>query len=94
MSEAKFTKGPWVVAMNSSFFDIGQKDAFGYNGIGERVCIGVTADMEENAYLIAAAPEMYEMLEKIHDSMAGNGEYGEFFYDVKSLLAKARGESC
>lgn len=92
MSETEFTKGPWVAKMNAAYFDICAPYAQLNSGLDERVCIGVMPDQEANAHLIAAAPEMYEMLEKIHEGIAGVGEYGEFYYDAKDLLAKARGE--
>lgn len=90
MSEAKFTKGEWVAKDNGYYFDIHEVDSRGY--YLDQVCMGVSYENKDNVPIISAAPEMYEMLEKIHDSMAGNGEYGEFYYDVKELLAKARGE--
>lgn len=30
------------------------------------------------------------LLDSIHDSMAGNGEYGEFYYEAKELLEKTK----
>ena len=43
-----------------------------------------------NAHLIAAAPEMYEMLEKLYDE--SRLVYVEDYDLVEDLLAKARGE--
>jgi len=89
MANEKFTKGYWgvqgvewrnrqVTCVVTDDFDVISPD------IGIRnIC---------DAYLIAQSKNMYRMLVKIHDSMAGNGEYGEFYYDVRELLAKARGE--
>ena len=47
-----------------------------------------------NAHLIAAAPDLYEALEKI---ATGDGVYGDQAYEYKQIaraaLAKARGEA-
>lgn len=99
MSKAKFTKGKWVVSsVTVNGERVENSWSVSVNGFllanvrsGATFCV-VDEIQKANAHLIAAAPEMYEMLEKIHDSMAGNGEYGEFCFDVKELLAKARGE--
>lgn len=53
----------------------------------------IDALTEEVERLRSGRDEMKATLEKIHDSMAGNGEYGEFYYDVKELLIKVHGES-
>ena len=85
MSNEKFTKGEWV----SSYANV----ECGNLLIADCEQEGVDAfECNANANLIAAAPEMYAMLKKIHDSMAGISEYGYFYYDVKDMLAKARGE--
>lgn len=85
--KTKFTKGEWNI----------QDDGYGMIGVILKKGLGIligrkSKETQANAHLIAAAPDMYEMLDKIHNSMAGNGEYGEFYCDVKDLLAKARGE--
>lgn len=99
MSEAKFTKREWVVVTEPESehylltVDCGGIMQVNVITSATDVTFSESIERSANAHLIAAAPEMYEMLEKIHDSMAGNGEYGEFYHDVKELLAKARGES-
>lgn len=99
MSEAKFTKREWAVITEPeserylTTVDCGGVMQLNVITSATDITFAESFERRANAHLIAAAPEMYEMLEKIHDSMAGNGEYGEFYYDVKELLAKARGEN-
>lgn len=61
------------------------------------------SEANANAHLIAAAPEMYSLLERLEKECEmfysefgepSNGEYEAAFVEIKSLLAKARGESC
>jgi hypothetical protein len=103
MSEAKFTKGPWVkenkqvtggFLVRPSYWNRGvctvtQRDSHPINGMGvswER--------SEANAHLIAAAPEMYEMLDEISDGLLEAGGYGNcaLAKRIETLLAKARGD--
>lgn len=49
-----------------------------------------------DAHLIAAAPDMYEMLDTIETVLSGNSEYNADEINVnylRKLLSKARGES-
>ncbi len=89
--ETKFTNGPWIKVENSSYFDIGPEDQNGYNGIGDLVCIGVLFEYEANANLIAAAPEMYEMLNDVANKLFDMGDV-KSMRKIEKLLAKARGE--
>lgn len=96
MSEAKFTKGPWVAGRKdmASIVD-GVDSKWIYSG-DEYVAIAsgrVTGTWETviaNAHLIAAAPELYEVLS---EAMERGGVIQMCLYG-KSLaaLAKARGE--
>ncbi len=82
MSEAKFTKGEWVASEgvgNSAIVYI-PNGGFDISGI---------PDAMPNAHLIAAAPEMYAMLESI---MRGDLRVYGYEYRIGNLLAKARGE--
>lgn len=85
MSEAKFTKGDWKVnsLVNGRGFDIS------FNDDGE--CIAEIIHIESDAHLIAAAPEMYAMLDMLVDNDGIND--CSIDREVESLLAKARGES-
>jgi hypothetical protein len=53
--------------------------------------------MEANAALIAAAPELYEALEKCEEALAlhleNDEEYPSAIYEARAALAKARGET-
>ena len=91
--ETKFTKGEWIIKNN---FQVGYNVNFG-DGFFTIADCQVFSEGKANAHLIAAAPEMYEMLEslveKIEEVIVGEGHY---FNDegekIKNLLAKARGE--
>ena len=95
MSEPKFTPGPWFVDHGVP----GKPRIFSRadNLIKSMVCAcehGALSRQEHDAALIAAAPEMYEMLESILDYMTG----GPFLakqpsvMEIAHLLEKARGE--
>lgn len=97
MSDVKFTKGPWVCGpwVSGRGFDISQVDANG--DYGDPVCSGGMS--ESDASLIAAAPEIYAMLE---DFVSDHGyvsyisdeekENDAAVIEARKLLAKARGE--
>ena len=97
MGEAKFTKGEWVshdkrpYCNGFSIFAGSQYVAF----VGDSDNV---TECETNAHLIAAAPEMYEMLSSLRDGIENVIESeGWYFEDatldsIDSLLAKARGE--
>ena len=81
-----FTKGEWEVKRTIvSDFRVKVKDKKGKQGkiIGD-------IRIKENASLIAAAPEMYAMLENISVSM--ECFHGIDTDSINNLLAKARGE--
>ena len=86
---SKFTKGPW-----------GYNNFEGcvYDFESELVCDLMTtgeAHEEANAHLIAAAPDMYKMLDKINNMGLVDFEIwrGKNRKIVTKLLSKARGES-
>ena len=88
MSEAKFTNGEWRVErfVNNKGFEIS------FNDDGEVVADYVYT--EPDAHLIAAAPEMYKLLETLYE-LADNESIdigGALMWDIRELLAKARGE--
>lgn len=98
MSEAKFTKAPWKI----------QDDGYGLIGVLFRKGYGVLVGHKDNesisnAHLIAAAPEMYEEIERDIGWLGmmkakfvlGSYEYKSICLRIESkqkLLAKARGE--
>ena len=83
MSEAKFTKGPWVARGKtpSRIYGMQRKD--------KEVIVAATGSVINeagaNAHLIAAAPEMYEFLESLQLDVTND-------YKRDEILAKARGE--
>lgn len=95
MSKAKFTEGEWGQSHRKG--SGGMYNTEVYDHKGETICIlawhavdegnGVTStDREANAHLIAAAPDMYKMLESLQLDVTNDHKRDE-------LLAKARGES-
>jgi hypothetical protein len=100
----KFTEGPWRVGKNSSgSIEVYIGNSFTNARHNEYMRIGIATDtdggdctnnpkVEANAHLIAAAPEMYEMLNNIAISM--ECEHGVDTNAIFELLAKARGELC
>ena len=99
MAETKFTPGPWELVSLSGYgnpfslrmpyiADMAKPDQthYGVQSIRRR----------EDAYLIAAAPELYEALEETerYFSDADGLDEDEYIYRhrVRAALAKARGE--
>lgn len=111
MPNEKFTPGNWVALSGHKVWDesekvinICQEEGAPYTQFSSDVCeLVISHDnpdvVRANASLIAAAPEMYQLLQKfIPMDEDGNGSFvyedgsecmGE---DVNKLLAKARGE--
>jgi hypothetical protein len=86
MSDAKFTPGPWRIERDACKFvkTIGPISAE-KDSAGSWLCI-----IDEDAHLISAAPEMYELLYKI-----SKGEVSfslDLLNEIDKVLAKARGE--
>lgn len=86
MSEAKFTKGEWraIEGFGSDYgVQIGNDGGFKFHH--------EMANAEANAHLIAAAPELYAMLEKLSGQLTDINAH-RAADEVESLLSKARGE--
>ena len=111
MSETKFTQGDWKALIKP----IGAKPLSIFQDItiqaGEHDVASVFLSSDDpewlkhreqairDAHLIAATPEMYEMLERLSDLMPFLDEQTHpqiecdaLKYDIDKLLAKARGE--
>lgn len=88
MSEAKFTKGEWKI----------QDDGYGMIGVILKKGLGIligrkSKETQANAHLIAAAPEMYDLLERLTSHDNCKKDIIHLFGEADNLLAKARGES-
>lgn len=102
MNAARHTKGPW--AINTERFEddrlqgsthVESANEHGWANDGWIICACDGPDQGANAHLIAAAPELYEALEK----MVRAAMYGSFntvdshpLPLARAALSKARGE--
>ena len=99
MSEAKFTKGPWTAKYDPQLRALIQiyntEDRVMVAVLPDRGTVEAMPEIEANANLIAAAPDMYEALEEVwrildstmplsRDNRADR---------IKRILCKARGET-
>lgn len=86
MNETKFTKGPWRVGGSQP------SRIYGWLRDDKEVVVAACGSVIEqaayNTYLIAAAPELYELF----DEMSTYDECQRFKNQINELLAKARGE--
>lgn len=88
MSEARFTKAPWKVKKSPFLNDYIVTSC----GDGSKI---THAGEEANAHLIAAAPEMYELLSvmELHASTGSLAKIYDFLDEISATLKKARGEA-
>ena len=112
MSETKFTKGLWQVSdIKINGEHAGGSWSVNVDGsllanVTSGATFGVVDDIQKaNANLIACAPDMYEMLERVMcnyqvlASVAAQSgidfnEYKEDLEAAEQLLKRARGEQC
>lgn len=91
MKEPKFTKGPWRLFG----YEVKVKVNFG-DGWFQICRLNVFNQAKANAALIAAAPDIYATLESVLSEFdyenSTESDY-EVAKRIKSVLAKARGES-
>lgn len=108
MSEAKFTKGEWVAFYPHELLNSGHASVESESG--RQICMteAYKSNLEEvtaNMNLIAAAPEMYDEIERdiewlesiLAEFAIGSPMHGSILSRIQekqSILAKARGESC
>ena len=89
MSETKFTPGPWKVTVSENGIDVG------VDGLDGETITGWIEPYD--AHLIAAAPDMYMVLEEVFDEvenyMERTGRSVTWGEKAKAALAKARGEA-
>lgn len=110
---SKFTKGPWEIkpleddkeyirirgTVLGGRFKIANVGDGKFHHDNSDWCKFEREEAKANAHLIAAAPEMYEMLSEIKQVIESGHELGEmvsrvqdFGEEINELLAKARGE--
>ncbi|EXL06555.1 hypothetical protein BG46_15845 [Brucella anthropi] len=103
MTETKFTPGPWKTFNGTDVFPVAVTEGWFYiadcdpsNAPMSRDDDGMSyAQAQANARLIAAAPDLYEMLSDCISSMQAIGVKG-LDQEIKNglaALAKARGEA-
>ena len=100
--KTKFTQGPWFVCLENHSLVLRQRDRDnnGYQPPALVVatgaeCVYSASEIEANAALIAAAPEMYELLSEMLDNWDTNDidVLAEYAGRIERLLSKARGEA-
>ncbi len=103
MSEQKHTPGPWEVRQHTgSDGELGPNDDWSIYGPGDKwICHegGYNENVQADAHLIAAAPEMYALLYElfidgpVSVALAGNPKASAEFMDrVTAMFAKAEGK--
>jgi len=103
MSELKFTPGPWRVCHENDILIIRYRKPCSPSytpppmlvaNVGEVLCDAM--ERQANASLIAAAPEMYELLDRILGRLEvcklEQSIDIETEREIRQILAKARGE--
>ena len=97
MSETKFTKGPWKATYDSQLraaIEIyNTEDRILVAVLPDRGTIEAMSEIEANANLIAAAPDMYEALEEVWRIVESNMSLSRDNRAdrIKRILCKARG---
>ena len=95
MTEPKFTKGPWLIKMNKTFYG---EEFIGIYDTQDRLTASAYMHIA-NANLIAAAPDMYEALKELCNDCP-NADLKDIFNGatckgcpIDNALRKARGEA-
>lgn len=92
--ETKFTNGEWCHDYEGAYHSVWSKEFNHPVAIVHNETDVVDFDESNaNAHLIAAAPEMYEMLEYVMKCAAMQDNTLIDASKIRGLLAKARGES-
>lgn len=92
MSEPKFTPGPWEAIPGNSMIRVNPLvDPRYLGGLYIADIQLLLQEAEANANLIAAAPEMYGLLDEL-DKAATAAEIDALYARIPVLLKKARGE--
>lgn len=91
---SEFTKGPWISKEESGAFDIESDNLLIGVVLGvdlDHTGFNVCNECQANAHLIAAAPDMYGMLESLSEQLTDINAH-QAVNEIEALLAKARGE--
>ena len=94
MTDTKFTPGPWDTRKPKGEHRVFVMD--GVNRIATVAYGGGSMPADHNAALIAAAPQLFECLEYLHDQLFEcEKTYGEsaVFLQIEHVLIKARGKT-
>jgi len=92
MSDAKFTKGPWMAWQPRGDESVPVRT----DGLGITIAYahqGAITNARANAHLIAAAPELYDACCEALIMLKHLNVTGSLIDQVDSALAKARGET-
>lgn len=87
---AKFTKGKWSVHGDWMIVDSNGRLIAQFEPLSDDLSNVNTPESFANARLIAAAPEMYELLETIENDSSQVPEW--LWNKIQATLKKARGE--
>jgi hypothetical protein len=93
VSEAKFTPGPWVVSENKHPPVSGYIFHSVFASTGETICEDLpNEEGKADAHLIAAAPDLYTVLNQIATDIEAQGVLIEWHQAILDVLAEARGD--
>jgi hypothetical protein len=101
MSEAKHTKGPWVLKLSKGLYPYQVHAPNGNRGPGGIVdvtrwgafCMPSSAEGQVNARLIAAAPELLDVLVSFTRSPYVKANHPKKYAAALAAIAKATGDS-
>jgi len=90
--DTKFTPGPWVIRNWGGDDWPDNRVSIASTDNSEALFINAryANNVEANAHLIAASPDLYAMLHALRFNM--EVDVFEYFTEIDELLAKARGE--
>ena len=91
MSNTKFTEGEWKIKRVDDCSPIHIGPVYDNTDMINTVCT-TCRDDGADAHLIAAAPEMYELLGQFRDFAVRQGWQHVLINQADELLARARGE--
>lgn len=87
----KWTPGPWAISTENDVCT--QIDGEHHAICTDQFCYSPDDEKKANAHLIAAAPDLYEALDKVNRWFNGaETEIGMILRDAVIALRKARGE--